>query len=121
MLVTQGAEGDKLYLLLDGVLGVEVDGEQVAEMGPGTIVGERASLEGGVRTATLRALTPYPRRRDSRGARRRSASWRLSRRTGSARAEPLDVSRGRGGRTVLRPPLPASFLAWPGSARLSSS
>ena len=58
VLVTQGAEGDKLYLLLDGVLGVEVDGEQVAEMGPGTIVGERALLEGRVRTATLRALTP---------------------------------------------------------------
>ena len=58
VLVTQGAEGDKLYLLLDGVLAVEVGGEQVAEMGPGTIVGERAVLEGGVRTATLRALTP---------------------------------------------------------------
>lgn len=58
VLVTQGAEGDKLYLVLDGVLGVEVDGEQVAEMGPGTMVGERAALEGGVRTATLRALTP---------------------------------------------------------------
>jgi Cyclic nucleotide-binding domain len=58
VLVTQGAEGDKLYLLLDGILGVEVDGEQVAEMGPGTIVGERALLEGGVRTATLRAITP---------------------------------------------------------------
>src|SRR5436190_1930461 len=42
----------------DGVLGVEVDGEQVAEMGPGTMLGERASLEGGVRTATLRAVTP---------------------------------------------------------------
>jgi CRP-like cAMP-binding protein len=26
-------------------------------MGPGTLVGERAALEGGVRTATLRALT----------------------------------------------------------------
>jgi CRP-like cAMP-binding protein len=58
VLVTQGAEGDKLYLLLDGVLAVEVDGEQVGEMGPGTIVGERALLEGGVRTATLRAITP---------------------------------------------------------------
>jgi len=58
VLVTQGAKGDKLYLLLDGILGVEVDGEHVAEMGPGTIVGERALLEGGVRTATLRALTP---------------------------------------------------------------
>jgi hypothetical protein len=58
VLVEQGAEGDDLYLLLDGVLGVEVDGESVAEMGPGTMLGERASLEGGVRTATLRALTP---------------------------------------------------------------
>ena len=40
------------------MLGVEVDGEQIAEMGPGTMLGERASLEGGVRTAGLRALTP---------------------------------------------------------------
>jgi CRP-like cAMP-binding protein len=40
------------------VLGVEVGGEQVAEMGPGTMLGERASLEGGIRTATLRAITP---------------------------------------------------------------
>jgi hypothetical protein len=58
LLVEQGAQGNDLYLLLDGVLGVEVDGEQIAEMGPGTMLGERASLEGGVRTATLRALTP---------------------------------------------------------------
>jgi hypothetical protein len=58
VLVEQGAEGDELYLLLDGVLVVEVGGDQVAEMGPGTMLGERALLEGGVRTATLRALTP---------------------------------------------------------------
>jgi len=56
-LVEQGAEGDDLYLLLDGVLDVEVDGEAIAEMGPGTMLGERASLEDGVRTATLRAKT----------------------------------------------------------------
>ena len=35
-----------------------VDGEQVAEIGPGAIVGERAVLEGGRRTATLTASTP---------------------------------------------------------------
>jgi CRP-like cAMP-binding protein len=57
-LVEQGAPGDDLYLLLDGVFGIEVDGEQFAEMWPGTMLGERASLESGVRTATLRALTP---------------------------------------------------------------
>ena len=57
-LVEQGAPGDELYLVLDGVLVVDVDGEEVAEIGPGAIVGERALLEGGARTATLRARTP---------------------------------------------------------------
>jgi Cyclic nucleotide-binding domain len=57
-LVEQGAPGDELYLVLDGVLAVDVDGEEVAEIGPGAIVGERALLEGGTRTATLRARTP---------------------------------------------------------------
>lgn len=57
-LVEQGEPGDTLFLLLDGVLAVEVDGEKVAEVGPGVILGERALLEGGARTATLRAVTP---------------------------------------------------------------
>jgi hypothetical protein len=57
-LIEQGAEGDDLYVLLDGVLDVEVDGETVAEVGPGAILGERAAVEGGPRTATLRAVTP---------------------------------------------------------------
>ncbi len=56
-LVEQGESGDELYLVLDGVLSVEVDGEPLAELGPGAIVGERAILEGGTRTATLRAVT----------------------------------------------------------------
>ena len=56
-LVEQGAPGDELYLVLDGVLAVDIDGEDVAEIGPGAIVGERALLEGGLRTATLRART----------------------------------------------------------------
>ena len=57
-LVEQGAEGDNLFVLLDGVLQVEVDGATVAEVGPGAILGERAAVEGGPRTATLRAVTP---------------------------------------------------------------
>lgn len=56
-LTTQGSEGDDLYLLLDGVLEVAVDGEVLAQLGPGVIVGERAILEGGTRTSTLRAVT----------------------------------------------------------------
>lgn len=57
LLTEQGSAGDEVYLLLDGVLRVEVDGELVAEVGPGAILGERALLEGGNRTATLRAVT----------------------------------------------------------------
>jgi hypothetical protein len=56
-LTEQGEEGRELFLLLDGVLAVEVDGETVAEVGPGALLGERALLEGR-RTATLRATTP---------------------------------------------------------------
>lgn len=57
-LVNQGDPGDSIFLLLDGVLDVVVDGEKLAEVGPGAILGERAVLEGGTRTATLRAVTP---------------------------------------------------------------
>ena len=56
-LVEQDQPGSALYLLLDGVLAVEVDGDVVAEVGPGAMVGERALLEGGTRTSTLRAVT----------------------------------------------------------------
>ena len=59
-LVEQGdaSEGSNIvYLVLDGVLEVIVDGEVVGELGPGAIVGERAQLEDGTRTATLRAKT----------------------------------------------------------------
>lgn len=58
LLTEQDTVGEELYLLLDGVLRVEVDGEAIAEVGPGAIVGERAILEGGTRTSTLRAVTP---------------------------------------------------------------
>jgi hypothetical protein len=57
-LTTQGEFSDELYLLLDGVLEVEVDGHSWAEVGPGAVLGERAVLEGRARTSTLRAVTP---------------------------------------------------------------
>jgi hypothetical protein len=57
LLAEQGEPGDDIYLLLDGVLSVWVDGAQVGELGPGAVIGERALLEHGHRTATLRAVT----------------------------------------------------------------
>lgn len=58
MVTQQGEPGDELFVLLDGVLAVEVNGQRLAEVGPGAVLGERALLEGGLRTSTLRALTP---------------------------------------------------------------
>lgn len=57
-LTTQGEEADRVYLLLDGVITVHVDGREVAAIGPGALIGERAVLEGGRRTATLVAASP---------------------------------------------------------------
>jgi hypothetical protein len=58
VLTEQGAPGDELFLLLDGVVTIEVDARQLAEIGPGAVLGERAVLEGGRRTATVTATTP---------------------------------------------------------------
>jgi hypothetical protein len=56
-LVRQGEPGREIYLVLDGVVRVERDGTRLAEYGPGAMLGERAGLEGGVRTSTLVAVT----------------------------------------------------------------
>jgi Cyclic nucleotide-binding domain len=55
-LVEQGRAGVDLFILLDGLLDVEIDGQTVAQVGSGAILGERAVLGDGRRTATLRAV-----------------------------------------------------------------
>jgi hypothetical protein len=57
VLVRQGEPGTEVYLILDGVVRVERDGERLAEYGPGAMLGERALLEGGTRTSSLIAVT----------------------------------------------------------------
>jgi hypothetical protein len=57
-LVKQGETGTEVFLILDGMFVVEADGNEIAEVGPGAIVGERAGLLNGTRTATLWARTP---------------------------------------------------------------
>src|SRR5204863_510355 len=57
-LMNEGEEGGELFLLLDGIVDIEVNGDPVAEIGPGALLGERALLEGGKRTATVWAKTP---------------------------------------------------------------
>lgn len=57
-LVRQDEPGTEVFLILDGIFVVEVDDQAVAEIGPGAVVGERAALQHGKRTATLWARTP---------------------------------------------------------------
>jgi hypothetical protein len=56
-LVEQGEESDELFLVVDGVVRIEKDGERLAEYGPGALLGERAALEGGTRTSSIVAVT----------------------------------------------------------------
>ncbi|MDQ6748279.1 MAG: cyclic nucleotide-binding domain-containing protein [Candidatus Dormibacteraeota bacterium] len=58
VLVAEGEPGAEMFLLLDGVLSVEAGGNLLAHLGPGVVVGERALLESGRRTSTLKAVTP---------------------------------------------------------------
>jgi hypothetical protein len=57
-LVEQGEPGRDMFLLLDGLLDVEIDGETVARVGAGAVLGELAILGDGRRQATLRARRP---------------------------------------------------------------
>jgi hypothetical protein len=56
-LCEQGERAEELFLVLDGVISVEHDGKEIAQLGPGTVTGERAVIEGSARTATNRAIT----------------------------------------------------------------
>jgi Cyclic nucleotide-binding domain len=56
-IMAEGEAADQIVLVLDGMVQVEAGGSVLAELGPGAVLGERASLEAGRRTATVRALT----------------------------------------------------------------
>jgi CRP-like cAMP-binding protein len=57
MLIERGKPGTGLYVVLEGKIAVEAP-EGTRELGPGSVVGERALLsEDGTRSARVRALT----------------------------------------------------------------
>ena len=56
-ILAEGEEADDVVLVLDGLVEVEAGGTELVRLGPGTVLGERASLEQGRRTATVRAVT----------------------------------------------------------------
>lgn len=53
VLVHEGEPGKAMYLLLDGRLSVSVGGKVLAELGPGSVVGERAVVDAGLQTSTV--------------------------------------------------------------------
>ena len=58
ILFKEGEPGTEVLLILDGIVRVERGGERLAEYGPGALLGERAHLEGGIRTSSNIAVTP---------------------------------------------------------------
>lgn len=58
VLCRQGASGHEAFIVVAGEAVATVDGEDVAHLGPGSLVGEMALLDGGPRTATVTAVTP---------------------------------------------------------------
>jgi CRP-like cAMP-binding protein len=49
--------GPEFFIILDGTASVLIDDEVVATLGPGDFFGEVAALDGGPRTASVRAET----------------------------------------------------------------
>jgi CRP-like cAMP-binding protein len=58
-IVKQGEmSGIGFFVITEGVAAVEIDGREVATLGPGDHFGELALISENVRTATVKAITP---------------------------------------------------------------
>jgi len=56
-IITEGMEGPEFFIILEGTASVLIDDQPVATLGPGDFFGEVAALDGGPRTASVRAET----------------------------------------------------------------
>jgi CRP-like cAMP-binding protein len=58
LLCTEGAPGDEFFVVVEGTAEVSVGGDKVGDVEAGAFFGEMALIDGGERTATIRASTP---------------------------------------------------------------
>jgi len=58
VLTRQGQKGGLAYVIGQGKAEVVRDGQRLASLGPGDVVGELSLIDGEPRSATVRALTP---------------------------------------------------------------
>lgn len=56
-LIRRGAESDSMLIVHEGTIAVRLDDRELAQLGPGAVVGEMALLTGETRTADVVALT----------------------------------------------------------------
>lgn len=56
--ISERTGADKAYVILSGTVSVRKGKEEVAQCGPGDIIGEAAILKRSLRTASIVALTP---------------------------------------------------------------
>ena len=56
--IQESTPADKAYIILNGTVSVRRHGEEIAQLGPGEIMGERAIVNHSLRTASLVALSP---------------------------------------------------------------
>lgn len=58
VLMRQGASGGEMFIVASGNLSVERNGREIAQLGPGSVVGEMALVSEGPRTATVTTSEP---------------------------------------------------------------
>lgn len=57
-IIFETTPSDKAYILLDGTVDIRRDGEKIAEVGPGGVLGEIGLLNRQLRSASVVAATP---------------------------------------------------------------
>ncbi len=57
LVCTEGAPGDEFFVVVDGTAAASVGGDAVGDLGTGSFFGEMALIDGGDRTATIKATS----------------------------------------------------------------